>query len=149
MATETESSGSKIFSMFGDTLESAAEALEEASANSAESAKKAAKTTKRAIGTSLHKAAYGISYGVVYAAVFLVELLPEEHVIRRGFVEGAEAALDARENAKASKKVAVTKNTPAKRTNAKTKSRVNNAASHRNLSLRSAEAINLRLRSSC
>ncbi|MBV8329853.1 MAG: hypothetical protein JOZ61_05225 [Verrucomicrobia bacterium] len=123
MATETESSGSKIFSMLGDTLESAAEALEEASVNSTESAKKAAKTTKRAIGTGLHKAAYGISYGVVYAAVFLVELLPEEHVIRRGFVEGAEAALDARQKAKASKEVIIPENTPAKRTNAKTKSR--------------------------
>ena len=120
MATETESSDSKIFSMLGDTLESAAEALEEASVNSAESAKKAAKTTKRAIGTGLHKGAYGISYGVVYAAVFLVELLPEEHVIRRGFVEGAEAALDARQKAKASKKVTIPKNDPAKRINAKT-----------------------------
>jgi hypothetical protein len=96
MATETESSDSKTFLMLGDTLESAAEALGEASVNLAESAKKAAKTTKRAIGIGFHKAAYGISYGVVYAAVFLVELLPEEHVIRRGFVEGAEAALDAR-----------------------------------------------------
>ena len=110
--------------MLGDTLESAAEALEEASVNSAESAKKAAKTTKRAIGTGFHKAAYGISYGVVYAAAFLFELLPEEHVIRRGFVEGAQAALDARQKAKASKTVTIAKNTPAKRTNAKTKPRV-------------------------
>ena len=122
MATETESSDSKIFSMLGDTLESAAEALEEASINSAESAKKAAKTTKRAIGTGFHKAAYGISYGMVYAAVFLIELLPEENGIRRGFVEGAEAALDARQKAKASKTVTIAKNNPAKRT--KTKPRV-------------------------
>ena len=124
MATETESSDSKIFSMLGDTLESAAEALEEASVNSAESAKKAAKTTKRAIGTGFHKAAYGAAYGVVYAAVYLVELLPEENVIRRGFVEGAEAALDARQKAKASEKEIIPKNTPAKRTSANAKPRV-------------------------
>ena len=123
MATKTESH-SKIFSMLGDTLESAAEALEEASVNSAESAKKAAKTTKRALGTGLHKAAYGGAYGVVYAFAFLIELLPEEHVIRRGFVEGAEAALQARQKAKASKKVTVPKNTPPKRANAKSKPRV-------------------------
>src|SRR5271166_4588933 len=37
-----------------------------------------------------------------YAVAFLIELLPEENVVRRGFVEGAEAALDARKKAKAS-----------------------------------------------
>jgi len=61
---------------------------------------------------------------VVYAAAFLVELLPEEHVVRRGFVEGAEAALDARRKAKASKKVIVPKNSPTKSTKAKAKPRV-------------------------
>jgi len=110
--------------MLGDTLESAAEAFEEASVNSIESAKKAAKTTKRAVGTGVHKVAYVVSYGVVYAAAFLIELLPEENVVRRGFVEGAEAALDARKKAKASKTVTTPKNTPDKRANAKTKPRV-------------------------
>jgi len=123
MTTKTESPDSKIFSMLGDTLESAAEAFEEASVNSAESAKKAAKTTKRAIGTGLHKVAYGVSYGVVYAAAFLIELLPEENVVRRGFVEGAEAALDARQKAKESKQVIIPKKTPTKQT-AKAKPRV-------------------------
>jgi hypothetical protein len=110
--------------MLGDTLESAAEAFEEASVNSIESAKKAAKTTKRAVGTGVHKVAYVVSYGVVYAAAYLIELLPEENVVRRGFVEGAEAALDARKKAKASKTVTTPKNTPDKRANAKTKPRV-------------------------
>jgi hypothetical protein len=58
-----------------------------------------------------------VSYGVVYAVAFLIELLPEENIVRRGFVEGAEAALDARKKAKASEKVT----TPTKRTNAETK----------------------------
>ena len=106
--------------MLGDTLESAAEAFEEASVNSAESAKKAAKTTRRALGTGLHKAAYGVSYAIVYAISFLTELLPEENVVRRGFVEGAEAALEARKKARASK--SVPKNTLATRP-AKTKNK--------------------------
>ena len=37
------------------------------------------------------------------STVFMIELLPEEHVIRRGFVEGAESALDARQKAKISR----------------------------------------------
>ena len=89
--------------MLGDTLESAAEAFEEASVNSSESAKRAAKTTKRAVGNFLHGAAYGVSYGLVYAGVFVTELIPETNLVRRGLAEGAEAALDAR------KKVAAVK----------------------------------------
>lgn len=89
--------------MLGDTLESAAEAFEEASVNSSESAKRAAQTTKRALGNWLHGAAYGVSYGLVYAGVFVTELMPENNLVRRGLAEGAEAALGAR------KKVATTK----------------------------------------
>jgi hypothetical protein len=98
--------------------------LKEAIVNLAESAKRAAKTTKRAIGTGLHKVAYGISYGVVYASVLLIERLPNEHVIRRGCFEGVDAALDARQKCKACKEVTVPKDTRAKRPTGKTKSRV-------------------------
>jgi hypothetical protein len=55
------------------------------------------------------------------STVFMIQLLPEEHVIRRGFVEGGEAALDAWQKAKASKEVTIPKDIPAKRTKAKTK----------------------------
>jgi hypothetical protein len=103
MSTKSEASTANVFSMLGDTLESAAEAFEEASVNSSESAKRAAQTTKRALGNWLHGAAYGVSYGLVYAGVFITELMPENNLVRRGLVEGAEAALDAR------KKVAATK----------------------------------------
>jgi len=60
---------------------------------------------------------------VVYAAAFVIELLPEEHVVRRGFVEGAQAALDSRQKAKESKQVTIPKKTPTKQA-AKTKPRV-------------------------
>jgi hypothetical protein len=103
MSTKSEASTANVFSMLGDTLESAAEAFEEASVNSSESAKRAAQTTKRALGNWLHGAAYGVSYGLVYAGVFVTELMPENNLVRRGLAEGAEAALGAR------KKVAATK----------------------------------------
>jgi hypothetical protein len=99
MSTKSGASTANVFSMLGDTLESAAEAFEEASVNSSESAKRAAKTTKRAMGNFLHGAAYGVSYGLVYAGVFVTELMPENNLVRRGLVEGAEAALDARKKA--------------------------------------------------
>jgi hypothetical protein len=77
-------------------LQTAAEALEKVSENPVESTKRTAKTIELAVATGLHKAAYGVSYGVVYVGSFLAELLPKENIVRRGFVEGAEAALDAR-----------------------------------------------------
>src|ERR1700683_1303230 len=104
MSTKSEASTANVFSMLGDTLESAAEAFEEASVNSSESAKRAAQTTKRALGNWVHGAAYGVSYGLIYAGGFVTELIPETNVVRRGLAEGAEAPLDAR------KKVAAEKN---------------------------------------
>jgi hypothetical protein len=103
-------------------MESAAEAFEKASVNSVESAKRTAKTIGLAVATGLHKAAYGVSYGVVYTGSFLAELLPKENVVRRGFVEGAEAALDARKKACASRKIP--EKSPAAHPSTKTRPRV-------------------------
>jgi len=103
--------------MLGDTLESAAEAFEEASVNSSESAKRAAQTTKRAVGNFVHGTAYGVAYGLVYAGVFVTELMPESNVVRRGLAEGAEAALGARKKVatvKSEAKTKLVKVTPAK-----------------------------------
>jgi hypothetical protein len=86
-------------------LQTAAEALEKVSENPVESTKRTAKTIELAVATGLHKAAYGVSYGVVYVGSFLAELLPKENIVRRGFVEGAEAALDARKKAYASRRI--------------------------------------------
>src|SRR5271167_48612 len=100
MATKTKAVPSTVFSVLGDTLESAAETFEEATANSRDSAKRAAATTKRVLGNGVHKTAYGIAFGLVYAGVFVTEMLPNENLIRRGFVEGTEAAIDSRRKAK-------------------------------------------------
>jgi len=99
MATKTKAAPATVFSVLGDTLETAAESFEEATANSRDSAKRAAATTKRALGIGVHKAAYGIAFGMVYSAVFITEMLPKGNIIRRGFIEGTEAALDSRRKA--------------------------------------------------
>jgi hypothetical protein len=88
-------------SVLGDALESAAETFGEATANARASAKVAARKAERLFSAGVYKGAYGISYALVFGAVFIKELLPEDNVLRRGFEEGAEAALDAA----ASKKV--------------------------------------------
>jgi hypothetical protein len=99
MATKTKAAPSTVFSVLGDTLETAAESFEEATANSRDSAKRAAATTKRALGIGVHKAAYGVAFGLVYSAVFITEMLPKGNLVRRGFIEGTEAALDSRRKA--------------------------------------------------
>jgi hypothetical protein len=92
-------SNSSAFHILGDTLESAAESFEEATANAQQSAKRAAEVTKSALAIALYKACYGISYGAVYSSVFLVEILPDGGNMKRGFTEGAEAAITARKKA--------------------------------------------------
>ena len=109
MATKTKAAANTVFSVLGDTLESAAETFEEATANSRDSAKRAAATTKRALGNGVHKSAYGIAFGLVYAGVFVTEMLPKENLIRRGFVEGTEAAIDSRRKAKTAPRKAAKK----------------------------------------
>ena len=99
MATKTKVAANTVFSVLGDTLESAAETFEEATANSRDSAKRAAATTKRALGNGVHKTAYGVAFGLVYSAVFITEMLPKGNIVRRGFIEGTEAALDSRRKA--------------------------------------------------
>lgn len=106
MATKTKAAANSVFSVLGDTLESAAESFEEATANSKDSAKRAAATTKRALANGVHKTAYGLAYGIVYSAVFVNELMPKGSLIRRGFEEGSEAAIDSRRKAQLTRETA-------------------------------------------
>jgi hypothetical protein len=108
MATKTKAAANTVFSVLGDTLESAAETFEDATANSRDSAKRAAATTKRALGNGVHKTAYGVAFGLVYSAVFVTEMLPKGNIIRRGFIEGTEDALDSRRKAQSVRKPAKT-----------------------------------------
>jgi hypothetical protein len=92
-------SNSSAFHILGDTLETAAESFEEATANAHDSAKRAAEVTKSALSNALYKTCYGIAYGAVYSSVFLVEIMPEGGTLKRGFIEGAESAIEARKKA--------------------------------------------------
>jgi hypothetical protein len=142
MATKTKAAAATVFSVLGDTLESAAETFEEATANSRESAKRAAATTKRVFGNGVHKTAYGVAYGLVYSAVFITEMLPKGNVIRQGFIEGTQAAIETRRKAQAKREAAPKKKpepAPAPATNgtatakkrAKTSGRVRKAVEKR------------------
>jgi hypothetical protein len=95
MSTKAKAIETNPLSVLGDALESAAETFGEATTNARKSAKAAAKSAQKNLATGTYKAAYGVSYGLVYATVFLTELLPEDNILRRGFEEGAEAALEA------------------------------------------------------
>ena len=132
MKTKTKVVASTVFSVLGDTLESAAETFEEATANSRESAKRAAVTTKRALGIGVHKTAYGVAFGLVYTAVFITEMLPKDNLIRRGFLDGTEAAMESRRKAKtarqAKKKITESEPVSANATGTTTKQKPKTAA---------------------
>lgn len=94
MTAQTETVSSDPLSAIGEALESAAGSINEASSSAAQSAKAAAQSVKGAAHAGTYNLAYGLSYGIVFGAVFLVELLPDENVLRRGFEDGAEAGFD-------------------------------------------------------
>lgn len=92
--TGTEASQSNAFSALGDALESAADSVSQARADATESAKLAARRVQFGVSTGAYYSAYGISYGLVFTGVFLKELLPVGNPIRRGFEDGAVAAIE-------------------------------------------------------
>jgi hypothetical protein len=89
-----ETSASNTFSALGDALESAADSVSQARADATESAKLAARRVQFGVSTGAYYSAYGISYGLVFTGVFLKELLPVGNPLRRGFEDGAAAAIE-------------------------------------------------------
>lgn len=90
-----EAADTSPLSVLGEALESAAEAFGDATSDARASAKVAARKVQQTFRKGIYKSAYGISFGLVFGAVFLVELLPEDSSLRRGFEDGATDALDA------------------------------------------------------
>jgi hypothetical protein len=84
---------SNPLSVLGEALDAAAESIGDARADATESAKAAARKVQSGVSTGAYYTAYGVSYGVVFSGVFLKELLPVNNVIRRGFEDGAQAAI--------------------------------------------------------
>jgi hypothetical protein len=93
----SETSGSNALSALGEALEAAAESVDHARADATASAKLAAHRVQFGVSTGAYYTAYGVSYGLVFSGVFLKELLPVSSPIRRGFEDGAVAAIDAAE----------------------------------------------------
>jgi hypothetical protein len=81
------------FSALGEMFESAAETIGDFAASSRDRAAKAARSASDAVSAGVYKGAYGTSYVLVFGAVFLTDLLPLRSALRRGFEEGAHAAL--------------------------------------------------------
>lgn len=84
------------FAILGETLETAAGALDVPTAQARESAHRAAATTKRVVGSGVYSLSYALAYGTVFAATYVHDLLPEGSAIRRGLSDGGHDALSAR-----------------------------------------------------
>jgi hypothetical protein len=101
MTTKIKRSGaaeSSPFSALGDALDAAAQSVGDARADATASAKAAALKVQSGVGVGAYYTAYGVSYGVVFSGVFLKELLPAKNAIRRGFEDGAQAAIKSASN---------------------------------------------------
>ena len=95
MTTTNENSQSSALSALGDALDAASASLSDARADATESAKLAAAKVQVGVSTGAYYTAYTVSYGLVFTGVFLKELLPLNNPIRRGFEDGATAAISA------------------------------------------------------
>ncbi|MET0343580.1 MAG: hypothetical protein ABW252_21390 [Polyangiales bacterium] len=91
----TSEGNSNALSALGEALESAADSLSDARADATASAKLAAVKVQFGVSTGAYYAAYGVSYSLVFSGVFLKELLSPSNPLRRGFEDGATAAIDA------------------------------------------------------
>jgi len=93
MTTTTTATDANPLSVLGEALDAASESIGDARADATASAKAAALKVQTGVSTGAYYAAYGVSYGVVFSGVFLKELLPTNNAIRRGFEDGADAAI--------------------------------------------------------
>lgn len=96
---------SNPLSVLGEALDAASQSIGDARADATASAKAAALKVQTTVGTGAYYAAYGVSYGVVFSGVFLKELLPNNNAIRRGFEDGAQAAVKSAVNIRAGRRV--------------------------------------------
>jgi hypothetical protein len=78
--------------VLSDLAASAAEGFRQATQDASEAAERTAPAIKRSVSKGAYTVAYFLSFGVVYSAEVVVELLPEDGVIRQGLRDGAAAA---------------------------------------------------------
>lgn len=85
------------FAILGETLETAASALDVPTAHARESAHRAAAQTKRVVGSGMYSVSYALAYGAVFAATYVHDLLPDGSAVQRGLSDGTHDALSARD----------------------------------------------------
>ena len=100
-ATHNQAPTSSALSALGEALDAASVSVSHARADATESAKLAAAKVQSGVSVGAYYTAYGVSYGLVFTGVFLKELLPINNPVRRGFEDGAVAAIDAAESRRA------------------------------------------------
>jgi hypothetical protein len=89
-----------------EALKSISDAMREAVQDATEDAAKVReKLATVDVGRSLSRFAYTtsymVSYGIVYGSVFIARSIPQDNPVVEGFIDGARAAMDALEEAKA------------------------------------------------
>lgn len=89
------------FAILGETLETAADSMNDTKARARGSARRAAAATKRVVGSGTYSASYGLAYGVVWVGTYLHDLLPTGSSIQRGFDDGSHDAIAARDRRRA------------------------------------------------
>jgi len=99
------STESNPLSVLGEALDAASQSIGDARTDATASAKAAALKVQSTVGTGAYYTAYGVSYGLVFSGVFLKELLPTNNAVRRGFEDGAQAAIKSAVNIRAGSKI--------------------------------------------
>ncbi len=89
------------FAILGETLETAADSMNDTKARARGSARRAAAATKRVVGSGTYSTSYGLAYGVVWVGTYLHDLLPTGSSIQRGFDDGSHDAIAARDRRRA------------------------------------------------
>lgn len=82
--------------VLSDLAANASDGFRRASADAKAAAERAAPVIRQSVLKSAYMLTYGLAFGAVYAAEVVLELMPEDGVLRQGFRDGAAAARDAR-----------------------------------------------------
>ena len=94
-----KTTGTEAGDVLSDIAQNAAEGFRHARADAAEAAEKALPTIFDGMTKGIYIVSYYLSFGVVFAGEVIVDTLPEDHIIRKGLRDGAEAARKKRKEA--------------------------------------------------
>lgn len=94
-ATRPQRRGSTARGVLSDIGGSAKSAFRKGSSDAADAVEQSLPAVKRSIAKGVYLSCYYLAFGAVYGAKMVMELVPEDSVIRDGLRHGAEAANEA------------------------------------------------------